>query len=787
MEDDLISLLDSDGESSFSGELSGISGGSEDILAQYSHDVTKVKPIWDGEIRCPQFHKLTYRSSKEFWDCDISTFNPVWPRSHYEKHSKKTQYGLKESEDWNCLTRKARGGNFDNVPVYECVECDFDICLPCYQRAQRGMERMRIVTEALNNAKKVEWMQSKLMVVGEGRSGKTSTVRTLLGEGLVKGLASTVGADLRHARVRQDTHWSALSAEQRKNHALKAAAQEANKLVPKEEESVEFGEMQSSESIKGEGESEGEGEGSTKGEVQRVKEEIGGGKGNVERKVVKRLEEEEKEEEEDGVVEVAEIAGEFNLDLLSTAEQDLDAVKFTIWDFGGQRVFYSLHHLFLTQYGVYLVVFSLSSFAKNKAESMEYLEYWLNSIRLHARQAPVILIGTHVDTFRFRRTAAVKKINKELGPLLSKFKQIERNPQEQLRFFPLSNKTGDGIVEIRKQIETASQRQEFLHLKVSIRWLRTLDVLTANTARSWVGLKNVNEVARKCGVENEDEVGLMLKLFHELGVLLHFTSTTALEQIVITNPQFVIDKIGKVIRDPALHKLDKAEIRQAGVEEEVKNLQEDGIASLDLLHYFWGRQFSPFFIDLMRRTLLMSDWPFNSGKDQHFLIPSLLPKRFIKAPEGFECEFQFGEGQLPEGCFSRVVCLCLDYSARQEGAKAPAIGRLSAKLSMDEEDATITLLQNGDNITLISSHEKKASKDAFIVDRMISKVNEDVMGAGLRWKVSYLDRQTGKSLSQPEAKKAKLAPWFAEESPQLLDAVRLQPRSNLEAFMGALA
>ena len=784
MADDLESSSDSsDDESSleyvtYPGTVA--SHWSAQILEDYEHDVTEVEPIWDGEVRCPQFHRLTYLPSKPYWDCDLALFNPHWPRSRYVNHSKKTQYGLKESEDWNCLTSNEFGEGYGNVPVYECDECQFDICLPCYQRAQRGMERMRVVTEALNQANQVEWMQSKLMVVGEGRSGKTSTVRTLLGERLVKSLASTVGADLRHAQVRQDTHWNALSAEQRKNHALRAAAQQANILGLKEEESVE------SEVVEAGG---SEAEASTVKKAAKTGEKRvpknGRQKGKVERKSLEGEDKEEKEEEEEGIVEVAEIAGEFNLDMLGTAEQGLDAIKFIIWDFGGQRVFYSLHHLFLTQYGVYLIVFSLSSYSANKAASVEHLEYWLNSIRLHAKRAPVILVATHFDAFKLRKLATVKKINKELEPLLSKYKRIEQNPQGPLRFFPLSNKTGDGIIAIREQIEAASQRQEFLHLKVSIRWLRTLDVLTNNTKKSYVGLKSVNEVAKKCGVEIEDEVGLMLKLFHELGVLLHFTSTTALEKIVITNPQFVIDKIGKVIRDPAFHKLDKAEIKQAGVEDEVRTLQKDGIASLDLLYFFWGRQFSPFFIDLMRRTLLMSDWPFNSGEDQHFLIPSLLPKRSISAPEGFECVFRFGEGQLPEGCFSRIVCLCLDYSVRQEGAKPPLIGRLSAKLSM-QQGATITLIRTRDNITLTSSHEDKAAKDVFIVDRMINKVNEDVMGAGLRWRVSYKDSETGKRLNQAEAKKRELAPWFTQENSQLLDVVRLQSRSNLEAFMGSL-
>lgn len=36
-----------------------------------------------------------------------------------------------------------------------------------------------------------------------------------------------------------------------------------------------------------------------------------------------------------------------------------EPLKFTLWDFGGQDVFYTMHHLFLNRFGVYLVCFNM--------------------------------------------------------------------------------------------------------------------------------------------------------------------------------------------------------------------------------------------------------------------------------------------------------------------------------------------------------------------------------------------------------------------------------------------
>jgi hypothetical protein len=58
-------------------------------------------------------------------------------------------------------------------------------------------------------------------------------------------------------------------------------------------------------------------------------------------------------------------------------------IKMSIQDLGGQRVFYTIHHLFLRPYGINLLVFNMRMLCgdasdSDKTEALEFLRFWLN-------------------------------------------------------------------------------------------------------------------------------------------------------------------------------------------------------------------------------------------------------------------------------------------------------------------------------------------------------------------------------------------------------------------------
>ncbi len=69
-----------------------------------------------------------------------------------------------------------------------------------------------------------------------------------------------------------------------------------------------------------------------------------------------------------------------------------DQITFTVWDFGGQEVFYPTHQLFLSSRSIYVVMFKLTKV------NLDRLEYWLRHINsVSNTRPPTFIVGTHRD------------------------------------------------------------------------------------------------------------------------------------------------------------------------------------------------------------------------------------------------------------------------------------------------------------------------------------------------------------------------------------------------------
>ena len=719
-------------------------------------DIPAERPQWD-KVRCPKFHDLELRThAPNSWICDASH------QFHDVQRATKSRYGLEANAPWSCLSGDTDGAS------YRCAQCDFDLCELCYARADQALVQGRAIAKAMQTEKKVRWMQSKLMVVGEGRAGKTSTVRTLLGLGFSDAVESTIGAELTHVHTQQGGPWDSSKNEAVRDYALHAAVQEVKA------------------------------HGQNKALAEKIKAKLGfpglvtdGGGGRARTVAVPRGPDRGGlGTGEASASEVAEVMGEFKLELMNQSLAELTSVKFTIWDYGGQSVFYTLHHLFLTKYGIYLVVFNLHDFVLDPDDALRTIKFWMRSIKLHAPDAPVFLVATHADALRDHGDGKLELVNEELMRSLKRYAvQLQTNPASSFKFFPISNKSKRGVKAVRESIERSCQDLEFLHLEVSIRWLRVLDrVLKQAPEQPWMHLQKVREFAETLGVTTVGEVDAMLDLFHELGVLIHFGYTTALDNIVVANPQFLLREISKVIRDSSIHAYDVEDIERCGLTSDLQRMQEQALVSLDLLEYFWGQSTTRFFIDLMRHTLLMSDWAVGKHDEKLFLVPSLLDDSMAASewPDGPRCKFRFSKGILPEGVFSRIVCLCLEVYRSAELDVSSEIGKSFVFLRSNKDKSFMHLSVEGREMILTSSTLDRAEHDAVCIESMLQKVNQDIMGSGLKWKQLFLDEATDAYVTKEAARKARLQPWFGRSTKR--PGLKAQTeRLDLDEFVKALA
>ncbi len=72
-------------------------------------------------------------------------------------------------------------------------------------------------------------------------------------------------------------------------------------------------------------------------------------------------------------------------------------IRFSLWDFSGNEAYYATHPLFMSARSVYVLVFRLS----DELDAItRKLDYWLQLANCRSGNAPVLLVGTHLDSKR---------------------------------------------------------------------------------------------------------------------------------------------------------------------------------------------------------------------------------------------------------------------------------------------------------------------------------------------------------------------------------------------------
>jgi len=651
---------------------------------------------------------------------------------------------------------------------------------------------LSLFKDILRSVKKAPWMRSKLMVIGQGRSGKTATVRSLVSEPFKPDLESTIGVELTRTQIVSSASSSSLfekvddagATDFTTTVVTKEMAKRLSRARKKEQEESRYALRR-------------QGSGSKTSKILRESRKKLSRKLSLSRRSQNSASEEppmRKSNEPLPLMTEEDVASKFDVGFFTKAlaSENSDSVSFTIWDYGGQHVFYTLHHLFLTKYGTYLLVFDMRQFLGHTEsamnESIYNLKFWLNSVRIHAPKAPIILVGTFSD--EVSDFSALREVNSVVERIVRGYEQVVPNEHESLLFFPIDNTCGEGKHDIAEAIELVTREQRFIHRKISLKWLRCLDLINEES-KPWLSLDVVKSLARSVDITSQSEVAEMLGLFNELGAVVYIPATGALRKIVTKDPQWLIDCLSKVIRDGKLHQFDMLEIEKAGLRADVDNLFERAVVSLDLLHFLWEKEEVDYLLDLMKRTLLLSDWSSgssgNGGAEKSFLVPSLLSN--VKFESGkispmsgkYMFVFDFASQWLPIGVFERLICLAVAHSNNTSPSRAPVLSNNVCTIWFGQE--WIELTRDEEGISCVLDKPDIAATTLSMLNSMLTKIHHDVMNGRLAWEVKI---KTSKGfISWDEAKKRVLRPWFPVES-TIIRSKEGEIRSlNLDSFLGS--
>lgn len=277
-----------------------------------------------------------------------------------------------------------------------------------------------------------------------------------------------------------------------------------------------------------------------------------------------------------------------------------EPLRISLMDFGGQDVFYSLHHLYLTRESVYLVVFNMACMVGNDCspstikQCKSYLSFWLNSIYLHARRhqeagidgsvAPIILVGTRKDVISSpKQHELISRMLYDEFHLSPAFKSVipfhdgvASSGSGLLHFFPVDNRlkqseldsVDDVVANIQACILKQLEKEDYLSSNIPLSWLRAFDALMTekSSGRPYLPLHTVQDIAAKCGLpclripdqtksSLENEVILMLKHFHGLGLLMHHDCPKLRDIVVLDTELCLVQPASIVMCQHGFHQL----------------------------------------------------------------------------------------------------------------------------------------------------------------------------------------------------------------------------------------
>jgi internalin A len=359
-----------------------------------------------------------------------------------------------------------------------------------------------------------------------------------------------------------------------------------------------------------------------------------------------------------------------------------EQVKLRVWDFGGQEIMHATHQFFLTERSLYLLVINT-----REDELANRIEYWLKLIDTLGKNAPVIIVGNKIDDH---------PLDLDRHGLQTKYPNIKA-------FIGTSCSTGRGIAELKQQIiDVIATEMPHVFDPIPVKWL-DLKTKLEQDDRDYI---TYQEYAQKCidsDITRESSQKTLVRLLHELGIILNFADDRRLKDTNVLNPEWVTIGAYKVINDNllmtehkgVLHWQDAARIFQPKSSKETNAYPTE--------------ESRKFILRMMEKFELC--FPMESANHQEhpdYLIPDLLPKEQPETGEWKEClNFEYHYDKvLPNSVISRFIVKSHDLIARTQYRTYWRTGVILANkegnkayVKADLEDAKIFIHISGNSAT----------------------------------------------------------------------------------------
>ncbi|XP_069138114.1 uncharacterized protein [Argopecten irradians] len=284
---------------------------------------------------------------------------------------------------------------------------------------------------------------------------------------------------------------------------------------------------------------------------------------------------------------------------------DENTAYLSMWDFGGEKIFYDTHHIFLSNDAVYLLCFDVEKCETKK--DFEPILFWLRSIATYSecngksKGPPIFLIGTHRDKLEGTEEEKQKKFE-ALCAKITSHSDVEPIQNQILDYFCVSNVIDQCDIDgkqkfegIMKAIIKAARYQSQWQRDIPTKWLALeREIMKTKKKEKIKTFEEIVEMDRKMEVpiRDKEEIQMFLRYLHLMGYIIYFDEDVGLDGphrykdlTIIINPQWVIYAFRRLITNPK-------NIASRGCKRMVlwNSYVKDGQLTTPLIDDLWSKQ-----------------------------------------------------------------------------------------------------------------------------------------------------------------------------------------------------
>jgi Leucine-rich repeat (LRR) protein/GTPase SAR1 family protein len=202
--------------------------------------------------------------------------------------------------------------------------------------------------------------------------------------------------------------------------------------------------------------------------------------------------------------------------------------RVNIWDFGGQEILHATHQFFLTERSLYTLLIDARRENPN-------LDYWLNIVRLLSDDSPVFIIKNE-------KQECLCQLDER--QLRGEFKNLQNPVRTNLA-------TNRGLEDIHQAIQTHITTLPHIHQPIPKTWVRIRSALeNYSQHRNYISVNEYYTLCEKAsGLKDKQEMRIISKYLHDLGICLHFQEDPVLKSHVILNPTWATNAVYRITED----------------------------------------------------------------------------------------------------------------------------------------------------------------------------------------------------------------------------------------------